>query len=288
MARKWRPRQGRKLTVRGSPGWIERTAVEHVGKLPKIFLYGPVALIVAWLLAPTGRGELTLKSVGAVVLALWLAFDLWHWLLHKTWQWRFVAGWTGTGLLFIGSMAMMWWWLNGVLQDQREEVRNKLTAVARVPPSNNPFQSGFTIRNGASIDIEKDHMITCQPHLFVGLDGDALFTVVGKFSEASGSTGMTRIDLLAGNSETDQCLEIMLTPVPPSCMDVTLRIDYSLATQPHIKQDREWRFVAKLDGGWYHWVEQSEGEPGSYCWGTLNAKAKAQYMKDMKPVLEGR
>jgi hypothetical protein len=106
--KKWRPRQGKKLAVECPAGWIERKAVEHIGKFPKIFLYGPVALILAWMLSTSGRGEIELKSWGALVLAVWLAIDLWHFLLLDKWCWRFVVGWTGSSLLLIGAMGFMW------------------------------------------------------------------------------------------------------------------------------------------------------------------------------------
>lgn len=122
----WRPRHGAKLTLDRAPGWMELYATRHVGNIPRVFLYGPVALVLPLLLSFSGRGELPLKSIGFTALALWLAVDLWHLVLKKKWRWRFIAGWTGTSLLLIGAIGMMYLLLAGKLADEREEVRSHI------------------------------------------------------------------------------------------------------------------------------------------------------------------
>jgi len=106
--RRWRPRQGRPLVDTRGPGTIELRAASIVSKVPKL-LYGPVALGVGVLVAFSGREELQLHCYGVLFVAIWLAFDLWVWLLGNGTKWRFAVGWTLSNLLLIAWMAFVGW-----------------------------------------------------------------------------------------------------------------------------------------------------------------------------------
>src|SRR5271170_4245516 len=62
-----------------------------------------VGIVVATLIAFSGRSELTLRSYGILLIALWLAIDFWAWLLPRPskYDMKYVFGWTFTSFLFI-------------------------------------------------------------------------------------------------------------------------------------------------------------------------------------------
>jgi hypothetical protein len=275
---------GANLTVERSPGWIERTAVRHISKLPKLFLYGPVALILAWLLAPSGRGELELKGAGVVALALWLSIDLWHVLLQKKWQWRFVTGWTGTSLLFIVSMTIMWWWLGGKLSEQRIDVALKLSFEHYVIPGmdDNPMFTKFTVVNNSGYALSGKHKLVCYINLAVGDHGTSLIEKAweGEQLDATGKwTGLLggAVDAYrdniptvetmqpGGDAETDQCLKSLGFAEGTDCIDTTLIFWYSLETQPTFKQEKDVRYVATKEGSSFVWSRQPLNSNTNYC-----------------------
>ena len=108
----WRPRHGRPLMEKRAPSRIERAALCVVNKVPKVFLYGPVVIVIGVLIPFSGHRELLFRSAGMALLALWLAGDLWWWLLKNGSVWRFVIGWTGTQVLvrrpgdFVSSVSL--------------------------------------------------------------------------------------------------------------------------------------------------------------------------------------
>jgi len=266
----WRPRNGLRLSaIDNRPPKAEIVAQQLLGKIPKIFLYPVWGLLVAALIAIVGRGELLLKSVGLILVAVWLAVDFWAWLIKKHRRWTYVIGWTSTSLLFIGVMSIMWWWLDGKLQDQRENVQANLSATATVPPSNHPYWSTFTVRNGGATGIG-GRAILCSPVLQVGENGSVLSPgLLERFP-------VTEAELAAGNSESATCLAGVRTP-SPRCIDMELEIRYALTTQPNATDLQKWRFVAMPSAGIYQWHEQPVEEPHSYCAKYLSAEEKKFY-----------
>jgi hypothetical protein len=136
-------------------GRIERLAVWSIARVPRIFLYAPVAIVLGTLIVFSGRGELQLRSYGTLLIGVWLAVDLWAWLLKRESRWRLVVGWTATSLVMISVMGIMWWWLDGKLRDQIDETYAKLTATARMPPTNDVYYSAFSVTNGGPVSIGK-------------------------------------------------------------------------------------------------------------------------------------
>jgi hypothetical protein len=286
-SKSWRPRQGIKLTVETPPGWIERTAVKHIGKLPKIFLYGPVALIVGWLLAVSGRGELKSKSIGAALLALWLAIDLWHLLLQRNWRrWRFVFGWTGTSLLIIGWMCLVYVWINGVLQDQREDVYGSLDISEHLDPGKNQNWTEFTLVNKSAFALSGRRQLVCYDNLAVGNSGTSSIRGMWLSFILDTKTGQPIRGVMGsgpqqtlwndipigprlrggGDSETySNCANLVGFATETDCLDMTLTLWYSLDTQRDLPQHKEFRFIGTLNSGEFEWTRRAVDLPASPC-----------------------
>jgi hypothetical protein len=217
-------------------------------------------IVIAFLIAFTGRGALTLRSWGLLLIVAWLAVELWVWLLPQQDKYniKYAFGWTATSAMLIGMMGIMWWWMDGILKDQQEDVQLKLSATVALPAANGPYFSKFTVRNGGSTGIGK-RTISCDPVLLVASSGN--LAIPRGFAEVFPTTSA---EMDPGNAETDTCLALMATRLP-DCIDTLLNIRYSLVTQPKIVQEKTWRFVAIPSAGIYQWDEQPVGEPNSYC-----------------------
>src|SRR5258708_29809116 len=114
MARsRWLPRHGEKIEKPWSPGPLHRTIQSYLAKVRTVLPHPVWGIVVATLLAFSGRGELLLRSLGLLLIAVWLSIDLWAWLLAKRTRWKFVMGWTATSAMLISVMGIMWWWLDG-------------------------------------------------------------------------------------------------------------------------------------------------------------------------------
>ena len=282
----WRPRHGASLSVERIPGWVERTAVKHISKLPRLFLYGPVALILAWILSYSGKGEVQLKGAGAVALALWLSVDLWHYLLRRKWQWRFVTGWTGAGLLLIGAMMLMWFWLDEKLEAQRNDVWSHLAFNHFIPPGfeDDPVFTDFTVKNESGYRISTKHGITCLTNIAVGNNGTSLrenmstWIMDDKTMAFSGVVhtfdrppAASIIDA-GGDAESDQCLRALDFKEGTDCIDVTIIFWYTLETEPDAQQEKRIRFIAdKGRKGQFAWHQESLGTPTTHCASYYNA-----------------
>jgi hypothetical protein len=130
-------------------------------------------------------------------------------------------GWTGTSLLLICVMGIMYL-LDGKLEDQQQATFDKLTTSVTIPAAlNNPFWSSFTVTNGGPIALSS-HTVYCVPIWFVA-DGGA-----GGRSDPSGPIReqwkMTEANVDAGDSTAEQCLALMQTPQPPDCLDMFVEV----------------------------------------------------------------
>jgi hypothetical protein len=92
-----------------------------------------VPIMIGILLRITGHGQLLLRSLALLALAIWAALDFWAWILPKKGCWKFVIGWTATSLLLIAVMGGIRWWFLDQLSDERKEVQQKLVANHSTP-----------------------------------------------------------------------------------------------------------------------------------------------------------
>lgn len=212
------------------------------------------------MIAVSGRGELWLKSLGILLAALWLIVDLWFRLLPTTKQWKVLLGWTGTNVLLILVMVAMYWWLDGKLKDQLDDVMSKLAVNAYSEP--NSIESMFSVTNGGQTDIGY-HDVYC----IVNFEG---------FSEHAAVTGgrdryqMVKSDTplrAGGGMVTSPCISGFEGNPPLLCADITVVVEYALITQPTELQKKRQRFYGRYNGQGLKWYGEPVDTPGDFCGG---------------------
>jgi hypothetical protein len=257
----WRPRQGAKLIQERKAGRIELFFVAVLRYVPKIVLHPLWGIAVATLIVASGtRYGLFLRSCGLVFVALWLAADLWAWLLPKKMWWKFAVGWTGTSTLLILSMLGMKQFMIQILHDQRANVREHLDSSYVVPKSGDLAKTLFTFTNGGSTAIAANHQIYCGVNLLV-FGESATASVI----QDGGIINRQAIPFAINpqsDSQSEECFEHLLG-LKVICADLTLGMEYALDTQPDIPQHRCFRWIGvQGDGVWY---KQSINMPHSKC-----------------------
>jgi hypothetical protein len=146
------------------------------------------------------------------------------------------------------------------LKREQDDVESKLTIQPFMPTSRNVLRTGVMVTNGGGIDIG-DHRIGCvlrrvtySPH--GGMQNLSMSTILpGKFGLRA-----------YGDSETSYCIAGIQSFPPDShavCMDITVVVLYSLATQPKVQKRRPLRFVA--DGEDFIFRPQPVDYTGDYC-----------------------
>jgi hypothetical protein len=255
--RRSRQREGRKA------GWpsVDALALRTVESMREKLPHPIWGIVAATLLAFVGPEYLLWRSVGLLIITVWLAVEFLAWWLPKRHlgRLRWMFGVTTASLMFIGMMVVMHWWMVGELQDQRDDVFRNLILSANMPQgSNNPFESIFTVTNSGGVGISK-RRIACMPVTFT--------TVLGKKHTFKNIRflfpGAWDVELLPGHSESDRCLLGWQTP--SVCLDIELEVAYELVTQPTVTQRQLSRFVAYLIGNRFEWHEQPADRIDSYC-----------------------
>jgi hypothetical protein len=121
----------------------------------------------------SGRGDLAMRSYALVVIWLWLAIDIWAWLLpledkgipfdchgkpRMGFKYAIGGAFTSALLLLVGMN--MWWWMDGKLKDQQDEVFQQLEIQARAPGNGKLYDALFVLTNKSSFDVER-HALQC-------------------------------------------------------------------------------------------------------------------------------
>jgi hypothetical protein len=302
----WRPRHGQRLSALDKRrSKLEDVATSYLGKIPKIFLYPVWGLVVGALVTFSGRGELTLRSWGLLLIAVWLSVDLWAWLLPRTDKYhiKYAFGWTATNVMLIGMMGIMWWWMDGKLGDQREEVFQHLTADHSIPPGfeDDPVYTVFTVENGSSYPISKRHGITCLTNFAVGNGGTSARRLMSTWMDGqqmvlSGSVhtfdrdpALTLLEA-GGDAQSEQCLRPLDFQSGTDCADVTVIFWYTLQTQLENQQLKQFRFVAERGKtGQFSWYKEPiEQATDYYCKSYLKPKTSVPFVQTKtKPWFEG-
>jgi hypothetical protein len=244
---------------------LTKRIIKILDKVRKVLPHPVYGIVVAALIAFSGRGELLLRSIGMVLIAVWLALDLWAWLLNKAprSRWTIVCGATASGLMLIVVMVTMWWWLDGKLKDQQEDTYSKLDIQAHSSASGKSGElSMFSIVNGGSTNIA-NHRVYCV----INFEGWSHGTWGGK---GVAHVQVVDADVLlkgSGGTETTLCLSSMAGPPPLICADITIEIDYALDTQPNSMRAKELRFVGTYNGHDLTWFGEPVGARGNFCGG---------------------
>jgi hypothetical protein len=165
-AKVWRPRNNLPLSALDKrPSKVDIFTKSWLGRIPRVFLHPVWGLMVGALIAFSGRQELQLRSAGLLLVAAWLAIDIWAWLIKKESTWKFALGWTSTSLLLIGVMGIMWWWLDSKLYDDRLDTLAKMTVSMSAPGNADPLSSIVTINNPSLHDVTVRHADCWMNHV---------------------------------------------------------------------------------------------------------------------------
>jgi heme/copper-type cytochrome/quinol oxidase subunit 4 len=158
---------------RREPSRYTEKAIKYLDRLRKILPHPVWGIVVATLIAFSGRSELILRSIGMCLIAIWLSLDLWAWLLRKRprWAWTMVFGCTCTSLMLIAVMGIMWLWLDGKLADERDEAFRQLSSSASLSDGTDPIYTLFKVTNASGSAISGKHQLVCFINLAVGDDG---------------------------------------------------------------------------------------------------------------------
>jgi hypothetical protein len=207
------------------------------------------------------RNWLIWRSLGILFTAIWLAVDLWAWLVKQEptlsiWKWRFVIGWSTTNILLVAAMGGMYWQLNGALADQRQDVEQSLNVKFGSADGNNAFNSVLTLTNESEVDIGR-HVVRCLVNMAVLPDGGSI--------RNSAST-LSLKGPLGKDSESLKCFQRMqISPPVTTCADVTIELHYELVPQVGLWQSKRFRFVTRQEREGITWYRQPVNSAGSYC-----------------------
>ena len=222
--------------------------------------------MVAALIAFSGRGELLLRSAGLLLIAVWLALDLWAWLLDKApgWKWLIIVGTTATNLMLIAVMGIMWWWLDGKLADDREAAATNMSiSLAQPAITNDPLSSVITVANGSNLNIWQRQSF-CWIDELTTADHIDFFQSPSQFIVAPGTSLIK-----AGDAGSDMCVfnQMMDTKIMGgiTCVDMRIEIIYALDNQPLLNQRKESRFVTRQEPGGFKWYRQALSQPTAFC-----------------------
>jgi hypothetical protein len=276
----WWPRDGRPMEGAASIGQIHRHCMELLERIPSKLLHPVWGILVATLCTVVGRSDLLLRSAGLLLAALWLSLDIWAWLLRRQWyRWAYILGCLFTSMILVAVMGVMWWWLDGKLQEQRQDALQHIRIEYTIPAGYkyDPLESMFTVTNNSSQTLSGKHQIACFVNLIVVNGGTV---TIDKLSLAqhypkgweiiSGSLSKTPIKELSpiepgGDAITESCLSL-LEPRTFDCADIVLTFQYYLQTQPSTLQQVKTRIVTYETGdGGFQWYKQGLDQPGSDC-----------------------
>ena len=149
---------------------------------------------------------------------------------------------------------------------ERENVATNIKFSAAPVPSN-VRNSVFTIANGGNSSIH--YRFTCRIKMLVGNRGTTV--VANSVFENHERSGV--LDKGSG-AQSDDCLSGISGSCKRSsdCVDVDLRVFYSLTSQPKVKQEIDHGFVARKRGEQFAWEDRSTRQEKSDCEQSVTSK----------------
>lgn len=198
---------------------------------------------------------------------------------HKRTIWRFVIGWTLTSCFLISALFIIWYWMDGNLQDIREDTLQHIEIEYSIPlgHSNDPQFSLFTVTNNSRQVLSSRHRLACtdvrvigsnrlviQGLSFVQKSSGGWVLMSGPPSSFPVPEESARIEP-GGDSQTQSCLSGFMVR-PFTCADIIVTFQYYLEDQPSVLQEKKRRIVTRDTGnGTFEWYKQPLETPGSYC-----------------------
>jgi hypothetical protein len=215
-----------------------------------------LVLVIATALAFAGLAIEDILTVFLCLFLSWAAF-LYTCSTHPGSKvWRSILGIAITSVFL--SMGAR---LHGKqLEKEQTDTFNHLQVEMFPVQSGKPLDSLFTIKNGGSYGIGK-HQIFCIVHKAISEGRSGLVV-----SPNGASDGEHNTPILPGDAETTKCpLNMFLFSGPLGCVDLTIKISYSLQVQSNEKRDKPFRFVYSLTTGTSAWYQVSVERKESYC-----------------------
>jgi hypothetical protein len=231
-----------------------------------------------------------MRSVGILLVALWLIVDIWFKILPSLNRYKVIAGWATTNALLIGVMGMMWFWLNDKLATQRDEVFQHLTVQHTSGfPAEDIYATTFVIKNDSPNKISNKHVLACFINAIVGDDGknaaishwqippthkfplggmimDGRDPAISDPGEEIWNDAFLADPIESGgDAETDRNCFGNITLKNTQCVDVTVAFWYALETQPDWRQEKKFRYVGITNGGTFTWQQQPISSSRQYC-----------------------
>lgn len=146
------------------------------------------------------------------------------------------------------------------LREQREDVWNRLTAFASLGSSDDLIDSRFTIVNDGNSDIGK-HTIVCRINS-LQYHNNVLF----QQSLASPKQFDRGALKHGGDGESVQCVGLPVAGLGPlECADITLVVNYVLAAEPQMLQEKDFRFATIRTRTGRSWDVQPTSSRIDYC-----------------------
>jgi len=232
-----------------------REVISALSRVQKKLPHPVVGIVIATLVAITGRGELQLRSYGLLMIAMWLSIDLWVWILAQPTRWKWIVAGSAPSIMLISVMWIMYSGLQGRLEDQQDDVYQHLELHVR--PSSNAQNVMFTMKNGGTTDLGP-HGIACNLSIARFENSVTLEDMLLERTPESDR-------LVAGDAESSSCLSVSPVKFPMVCADMTVHVQYVLATQPETKRDRLFRFFGHKDGAEFVWDQQPVNTAGRFC-----------------------
>jgi hypothetical protein len=267
----WRPRHGKSLMPKSLRNRYEELAASILKKGPKkLFWYPVVAIVIGTALAFAGHLEVPIRSVGILLLALWLSVDLWIVLLgstvsHKRLRvWRYVIGWTATSTLLIGTMVVMYWLLSVMLKEATDDSYYNLRATVTLPVSGDPFESQFTFTNGGR-HVINTYQIRCGVNVLRTIP---LNQIDQSVSDSKTDVYTTPLKP-GGDAVTSLCLESIGDLVKGlhlelQCADISPYFLFTVDSWPWGIY-KPFRFAVYKSGNSYQWESISVDDKRLHC-----------------------
>lgn len=266
----WKPRNGRPLLAEPQRGRLEILTIKLLKKAPKIFLHPLWAILVGLCFAiATSKNQLQFRSIGFILIAIWLAVDWWAWLLSKgvspnnlrRWfSWKLAIGWVGTSIiLLIGVAGTMWWGVSDAVDNQQQETFEKLSIDIEPQPSGDAADSVFTIRNNSRADISHS-LVVCHVNFARYRSGLMFDKVTNRF------ISKPLLPMKAGgDAQSESCLTSFVGGDPLVCGDVTIEFKYVITQDPGSHKSKSFRFATHASHGLLSWYQESKEIERSSC-----------------------
>jgi hypothetical protein len=180
-------------------------------------------------------------------------------LLQKEKRRYFALEWGVSTVLVLFAAGCIAWAFGVKKQSEQEDVEQHLSGTVESASGDSPYRSVFVLVNGGQTDILRKQVRTYPRKMLVGHKIVATLPDVG-FIVDPGPVEIPR----NGGTDSRAFLPDMAGR-PLACADVTLVVDYVLATQPAAPRLKQFRFVTRWSPDGLHWLSESVLSRRDFC-----------------------